>query len=332
MSTRRALVTGATGGLGLGLCAALREAGYFVRATGRSHVHVERLQRITDEFVRGDLLELDLRALCQNMDVVFHAAALSSPWGPEAAFHAANVVATERLLSASRTARADGFIFVSSPSIYAAFRDQPLLTEDTPLPRRSLNAYARTKRIAENRVLTANAPDFRTVSVRPRALIGPDDRVLLPRILALADRGWFPALRGGRALIELTDVRDAVAALITADQNLTAAAGRAINISGGQPTSVANLIRKLGEALRRPIELRPVPVQLALLLARASEVGASLTPSRPEPRLTRYGVATLAYTQTFDLTRARDLLGYRPVHDAVATAQALAARKGVEAA
>src|SRR5262245_54338258 len=173
--------------------------------------------------------------------------------------------------------------------------------------------------MAEELVLAANTPAFRTVSVRPRALIGPDDTVLLPRILALASRGWFPALRGGRALIELTDVRDAAAALVSADRNLDKAAGKAINISGGRATSVADLIGKLASALQRPVALRPIPVQVALLLARLSEAACSALPSRPEPRLTAYGVATLAYTQTFDLARARDLLGYQPAYDAVST-------------
>lgn len=325
MSARRALVTGATGGLGLSLCAALSENGYWVRATGRSAENAARLREISAEFVRGDLLDMDLKALCDGVDVVFHAAALSSPWGPEATFRAINVTAPERLLDAARSADASGFIFVSSPSIYAALKDQVALTEDSPLPAHALNAYAETKRIAEDLVLAANTAAFRTVSVRPRALIGPDDKVLLPRIIALASRGWFPALRGGRALIELTDVRDAAAALVKADQHLLEASGQAFNISGGRPTSVAELVGKLGAALEQPITLRPVPVQLALAIARVSEIVCGLLPTRPEPRLTTYGVATLAYSQTFDLTRARTVLGFEPSHDAVATAQTLAA-------
>lgn len=322
-------MTGATGGLGLSLCAALRDAGYFVRATGRSQAHEERLRQTADEFVRGDLLTMDLNTLHEGIDTVFHAAALSSPWGPEATFEAINVAATQRLLAASRTAGASGFVFVSSPSIYATLRDQPELSEESPLPQRSMNAYARTKRAAEGLVLAANTPAFRTVSIRPRALIGPDDKVLLPRILSLASRGWFPAMRGGRALIELTDVRDATSALVSAGKNLVTTAGKAINISGGQPTTVAQLVGKLAEALQRPIELRPIPLQLALFVARTSELACGLLPGRPEPRLTTYGVATLAYTQTFNLQRARDLLGYQPAHDPVATAQALTARSAV---
>lgn len=327
MNARRALVTGATGGLGLSLCATLKDAGYWVRASGRREANVARLQDSADEVVRGDLLDMDLPALCDSADVVFHAAALSSPWGPNAAFEAINVEATRRLLAAAKARGADGFVFVSSPSIYAALRDQHGLTEESPLPARALNAYARTKRAAEEIVLAASTAGFRTTAIRPRALIGPDDTVLLPRIVALAARGWFPALRGARALIELTDVRDAARAMVAADQNLAQAAAKAINISGGQPTSVATLIDKLGLALGRRVRLRPTPIGLALALARMSEIVCGTLPSRPEPKLTTYGVATLAFTQTFNLARAREVLGYAPRYDAVASAQELAARK-----
>jgi len=111
---------------------------------------------------------------------------------------------------------------------------------------------------------------------------------------------------------------------VQADQNLAQASGKAINISGGRPMSVTDLVGRLATALQRPVAMRPVPVQLALFIARASELVCSALPARPEPRLTTYGVATLAYTQTFDLTRAHELLGYQPSYDAVSTAQMLA--------
>lgn len=326
MSARRALVTGATGGLGLALVSALRGAGYGVRATGRNAAQAARLAGMGAEFGPADLLKADLAELCRDVDVVFHAAALSSPWGPRQAFQRINVDATRSLLQAARSGSVGSFVFVSSPSIYAAMKDQVGLTETSPLPAHALNAYAATKREAEEIVLAADASDFRTVSIRPRALIGPDDTVLLPRILALVSRGWFPLFRDGRALVELTDVRDAAQALIDADRYRERVGGKAINVSGGKATEVRELVRTLGDALGRTIALRPVPMRVAKAAARVSETVFSTLPGKPEPKLTTYGIATLAYSQTFDLSRARSLLGYEPRHDAVATARELAVR------
>jgi len=322
---RRALVTGATGGLGLALVKALRDEGYAVRATGRDPAAAERLESLGAEVALADLERPDAaRELCRNVEVVFHAAALSSPWGAPAHFQRVNVDATRGLLEAAREAGAGGFVFVSSPSIYARPQDQLDLTEADPPAARPLNDYAATKGEAERQVLAADAPGFATVAVRPRAIVGPDDRVLLPRILRLARRGRFPILRDGRALVELTDVRDAVQALMLADARREAVHGRAFNVSGGRPVSVRDLILSLGEALGQPVRLQSLPIAAAMAVAGAMEAVCARLPGRPEPPLTRYGVAALGYSQTFDLSRARDELGYAPRHDPLETAAAMA--------
>jgi nucleoside-diphosphate-sugar epimerase len=301
------------------------EAGDAVRATGRKPDALARLQTMGAEIVAGDLEGLDLQRLCSGRDAVFHAAALSSPWGRSSVFERINIHVTINLLAAAQAARCGSFVFVSSPSIYAALRDQIGLTEKDPPARHPLNAYARTKLIAERAVLAADAPNFRTVAIRPRALIGPDDAVLLPRVLRLVDRGRFPLLRGGRALIELTDVRDAARALILADQRRETVGGRAINISGGKPTSVAALVAALAEATGRTVKTTSIPVGLALAIAGLAEAVCAVLPGRSEPPATRYSIAALAYSQTFDLSFAVEALGFVPAYDALMTARALAA-------
>jgi nucleoside-diphosphate-sugar epimerase len=318
---RRALVTGATGGLGLALAAALTEAGYEVRATGRDTAVFPRLHALGCETVPADLTRPDVApALCAGMDVVFHAAALSSPWGTWPAFHAINVAATNALLAAAKAAGADNFVFVSSPSVYARLADQVGLTEKDPPARKPMNAYAATKLAAERDVIAAAAPGFAASAIRPRALVGPDDTVLLPRVLRVVKRGTFPLLRGGKALVELTDVRDAAHALVLADQHRAQASGQVFNISGGQPTPVRALAERLAQALGRPIRFRPVPLSLVMAAAALSEAVCAALPGRPEPSLTVYGVSTLAYSQTFDLSLARTVLGYSPQFDATQTA------------
>lgn len=324
--SRRALVTGATGGLGLALTRALLDAGYSVRATGRNPAAIERLHDMGAEAVTGDLFDLGADDVCRDVDVVFHAAALSSPWGPDAAFQRANVDLTADLLEAARRAGIDAFVFVSSPSVYARWADQTGITEDTTWPPRPLNAYSRTKGEAERLVLAADAPGFRTVAIRPRAIVGPDDAVLLPRILRLVKRGRFPLFREGRAMVELTDARDAARALVLADMCREAAGGQAINVTGGRPVAVADLVRRLGEALGVEVRTVSIPLVLGQALSVGADALCRILPDRPEPVLTPYTLSTLAWSQTFDLSRARRLLGYEPEHDAVETAMTVAPR------
>ncbi len=44
-----------------------------------------------------------------------------------------------------------------------------------------------------------------------------------------------------------------------------------------------------------------------------------MTGAENEPVLTRYTLAAMSYSQTFDLVPSRQLLGYEPRHDAVET-------------
>lgn len=325
MTGRRALVTGATGGLGLSLVQTLREAGYVVRVTGRDRAMRPRLEAAGAEVVLADLTAAGAAdGLCRGMEVVFHAAALSSPWGRPAAFRAINVEATERLLEAAQRCGADGFVFVSSPSIFARPRDQLTLRDDDPPASPPMNDYAATKLEAERLVRAADAPGFATVSIRPRAVVGPDDKVLLPRVLRLVRRGRFPLLNGGGALIELTDVRDACRALLLADERRGAAHGRAFNVSGGRPTPVRVLVERLAAAIDRPIRFVPLPTGAVMAVAAVAEVACRLAPGRPEPPLTPYSVAALAFSQTFDLSGAEAALGYRPMHDPLESAEAVA--------
>lgn len=324
-SGRRALVTGATSGIGLTLVPALIAEGYEVRATGRSAAALGRLEAMGAETIAADLGDPAAGAsLCGDIDVVFHVAGLSSPWGPDVAFQRANVDATRDLLAAARAGGCDGFVFVSSPSVYAAPRDRLALTEASPPADPPMNAYAATKLAAEKLVLGADGPTMRCVAIRPRAVVGPDDKVLLPRLLRVVRRGRFPLLNEGRAQVELTDVRDVAAALILADRHRVAAGGRAINIAGGQPYAIRDLVLALGAELGREIRFLTVPVGIATAVAGAMEWVCRLLPGRPEPPVTRYSLATLAWSQTFDLSLARDMLGYRPAHDALETARAAA--------
>ena len=321
---RRVLVTGATGGLGLSLVAALQARGYFVRATGRKASAGRRLAEAGAEFIAAELTDLDAADhLCRGMDSVIHAAALSSPWGRDADFRKINVDATRALLDAARREGCRRFVFVSSPSVYARPLDQFGLTESDPLPSHFLNAYAATKAEAERRVIAANDPEFACVSLRPRAIVGPDDQVLLPRFLRLIEKGAFPLVRDGAAQIELTDVRDAARALILAEEKAPELGGKVFNISGGQAVTIKATVVALAEALGRPVRFVHLPFTPLRWTAATMEAVARALPGRPEPPLTVYSLCTLAFSQTFDLTCARTQLGFAPSHDALANAAAI---------
>jgi nucleoside-diphosphate-sugar epimerase len=322
------LVTGAAGFLGSHVAEGLAARGHDVVA------HARRLEQMDacwsgagrEAFapvrqVAADLVHDDLDALVEGCDAVVHCAAKSSPWGPAAEFDAANVVATERILDASRRAGVRRFVHIGSPSIYFRFEDQLDVAEGFTPPQHWITDYARSKWESEVRVQAAAAAGLHALVLRPRAVFGPRDNAILPRLLKVAERGWFPLVHGGRALIDVTCVENVVQAVGDALEADVAGDGRAYNLSNGEPLHVASLLSMLFAALELDVRRVPVPRKLAVGLAGVAEFVANRRPGRPEPRLTRYGVGVIGYSQTLDLARARRELAYAP---AVSTAEGLA--------
>lgn len=309
------LVTGATGGFGRVLAGMLHADGRPVIATGRNVQAGAELAAGGMRFIPADLVSAPLASLLDGVETVFHLAARSSPWGPRDSFQADNLVATTRLLDAARAAGCRRFVFASTPSIYTRAADQFGLTEASPLPRRAPNDYAATKYAAECAVLAAADGDLATVALRPRAIIGPHDRTLLPRLLRAADKGLLPLPGGGRALVEPTDARDAARAFIAAEAACESVSGKAFNISGAVALPFAALAKHVFARLGRRVRIVAVPRRLALLAARAAETVARRLPGQPEPVLTAYGAMVVGWSQTFDLSAARGALGWSPRHE-----------------
>ncbi len=310
---RRALITGATGGLGRHLAEYLRPRGYDIRASGRNLAAGAALRDGGIDFIPADLTDPGVAdALCAGRDVVFHCAALSAPWGRAADFQRINITATQALLDAARRQRVGMFVHVSTPSLYFDFSDRYDLAEDAPLPARFVNAYAATKFAAEGHVLAARGAGLKCCILRPRAIFGVHDRVLLPRLLRVARHGRFPLLRGGAAQIDVTCAENVAQAMWLCDQNRDGADGGVFNISNGTPLSIRALLSQVFEALEMRVRLRPAPWRLLHGVAAGMEAVARLLPGQPEPALTRYSLGVLAFGQTLDIGAARRVLGYAP--------------------
>jgi nucleoside-diphosphate-sugar epimerase len=311
------VVTGGTGFLGRHTVWRLAAQGHRVVFTGRDARAAATVQALAARdagFVRldhgSDGARAALSACCRGADAVVHCAALASPWGRRQAFERSNVQAVDDVLAACREQGVAKLVHISSPSIYFEYADRLHVREDDPLPA-PVNDYARTKRAAEALVLAAGLPH--SVILRPRAIFGPWDNALLPRLLRLIRLGRVPLLRGGRALIDMTyvdNVVDAIEASLALPAN-PAGTAPVFNISNGEPVETGDLFGRISAAFGMPFAATPRPYVVADLAARLLEAGARLAPGW-EPPFTRYSLGAIAFSQTLDLSRAASLLGYRP--------------------
>jgi nucleoside-diphosphate-sugar epimerase len=304
----RIAVTGATGFLGGRVVAEALARGHEVVALGRDVSRGAALAKSGARFYRCDLADAaTMRRRFEGADAVVHSAALSSPWGTRKAFEAANVVGTRNVVQAADRSGVRRLVHVSTPSIYFEFTDRLGIREDDPLPK-PVNEYARTKLLAETEAAAFGGELF---VLRPRGIFGPGDTTILPRLLAAARKGGLPLLRGGNALVDLTYV-DVVADAVIRAVEAPAEARGTYNVTNGKPVAVKWLVERVTSCLGVKFLWKPAPVSLTIAAARGLELAARIDPRKPEPRVTAYGVGLLAYSQTLDISAARDRLGWTP--------------------
>jgi len=309
------LVTGGTGFLGGHLARRLHELGHRVTALGR---RADPGLPTGMEFSQADLGDRDaIVEACRGRDAVFHAGALTGIWGDREVFHRTNVTGTDHIIEGCLKHGVSKLIYTSSPSVVYAGGDLENADESLPYAGRFLCDYPRTKAIAEKRVLEANGQDgLQTVALRPHLIWGPGDPHLVPRILERARQGRLVQVGDGKNRVDLIYIDNAVAGHLRALDALMAErpiAGRAYFLSDGRPVVLWEWIHKLLAAMDVPPVTRSISHRTGLRLGALLESVHRMFGLRGEPRMTRFLASQLATSHYFDISRAREELGYEPV-------------------
>ncbi|MBP2624153.1 NAD-dependent epimerase/dehydratase family protein [Streptococcus oricebi] len=307
----KVLVTGATGFLGGYVIKELLGRGYEVRAFGRNQELGQALIKEGVDFVSGDFTkEAEIMAACQGMDAVVHAGALSTIWGPWSDFYQANVYGTQLVLKACMEHGIKRLVYISSPSIYAAAKDQLGIKETDAPQENNLNNYIKSKLMAER--LIKNCPQIPSIVLRPRGLFGIGDNSILPRVLAMSQRLGLPLLKGGQQLMDMTCVENVALAIALALEAKDEAVGQIYNITNGEPRTFKSLLDELLDGLGQEKRYLRLPAGLIGFFASSLEGFYRLFQLKKEPPLTRYSYYLLRYSQTLDISKAQEDLGYEP--------------------
>jgi nucleoside-diphosphate-sugar epimerase len=288
------LVTGGAGFIGSHLSEELIRRGHRVRVadslvTGRR----SNLDHLPDvEFLEGDLAELPfaIRAAA-GVDVVLHQAALPSV--PRSvkdpiSSNRANVDATLNVLVAARDAGVRRVVFAGSSSAYGNTLTLPKHEE---MPTSPLSPYALQKVVGEQYLkMFTTLYGLETVTIRYFNVFGPrqDPSSAYSGVISLFATALLenraPTIYGdGEQSRDFTYVANVVDGVLRAAE-APGASGQVINIATGRRISL-NL---LFEEMRRLI-------------------GADVTPRYESTR------AGDVRDSQADITRAREILGYRPL-------------------
>lgn len=292
------LLTGASGFVGSSFFGMMKDRpGIRIHGVGRRPMPFA-------EYTQCDLtVPFDLD---QSPDVVIHGAARSLPWGKAEEFHRQNVTATRNVIDFCERKGVKHLVYISSSSVFYREQDQEGMTERTPIGPEFVNHYARTK--YEGECLVRNFPG-RSVILRPRAVFGPGDTVLFPRILAAALAGKMyrferdgPPVKGDLIYIDTLCeymLRAAVDPAVEGDFNLT----------NNEPVEIEPFLWGIFERLGIRFPEKKMSCEKALKVATAIEWFYKIFLPRTEPPITRFGIGVLAYSKTFDASKTLRVLG-----------------------
>lgn len=270
----RALVTGAAGFVGSNLVDSLLESGdtvlgvdcftpYYDPAAKRENL-ARAHANASFEFAEADLRTVDIAALLDGVDVVYHQAAqpgVRLSWSEGfTEYVALNVGVTQRLLEAVHRARpAARIVYACSSSVYGNQPRYPTTEDDLPRPH---SPYGVTKLAGEHLCgLYAENFGLHTISLRYFTVYGPRQRpdMSIYRLCEAAlHRETFPRFGDGTQIREFTFVDDIVRGNIaagTADVH----SGSYVNLAGGSEITLNELIELVGELAGASVKVDDQP-------------------------------------------------------------------------
>ncbi len=269
--------------------------------------------------LRGDLTDASFTSgsiASSGADAVVHTAAVAGVWGSWEHFYSINTQATEHLISACRAAKIRTLVFTSSPSVTFAGGDQRGVDESEKYPDKWLCHYPHTKALAEQAVLQNHRPDeLHTLALRPHLIWGENDPHILPRLLDRARSGRLRIVGSGTNRVDTVHVVNAAAAHLDALDALLAeplrSGGRAYFIAQDEPVNCWDWISQVCEIGGVTPPKKSISFAAAYAIGGALELAYRWTRRRSEPPMTRFVASQLARDHYFDISAAKQRLGYR---------------------
>ena len=313
------LVTGYGGFLGRAICRELLSHGYRVRGLARgSYPHLQELGVECVQASATDPSACD--AACKGVNAVIHTAALAGVWGPPKTYEHINIDATTNLLNSCKKNGIGAFVYTSSPSVTFNGTAQCNIDEQVPYPTNWLCHYPRTKAIGEQHVLSSNDPNrFASCALRPHLIWGVGDPHLIPRVIDKCRSGKLRRVGDGKNLIDTVHVDAAATAhrlalerMLDRDQN---AAGRAYFVTDGSPVECWDWITTILNSANLTAPNKSISFRTAYRIGGVLESIYRLFRISSEPPMTRFVAAQLGVDHYFDITAAKQRLGYVPIQN-----------------
>src|SRR5918911_4577777 len=203
-ASRKILITGGAGFLGINLARHLLSRGYAVASLDVEDFDYPERDRV--EIIKGDIRNKAIvdRAV-QGADFVVHTAAALPLYSPDD-IYTTDVEGTRNVLDASLRHGVERFVHVSSTAVYGIPDHHPLYETDRL---EGVGPYGQAKIQAEMICLEYRAKGMVVPIIRPKSFVGPERLGVFALLYDWAYTGHnFPMIGTGKNRYQLLDVED----------------------------------------------------------------------------------------------------------------------------
>ena len=131
----------------------------------------------------------------------------------------------------------------------------------------------------------------------------------MPRIIKAHNQGKLRIIGTGNNVVNLTSISNMVEAVRLSIE--TPHYNEDYNITNDESVKLWDSINTTLQLINKEPITKKVPLRIAIAFANILELMARLLNKNKEPVLTKYTVDLLSKSTTFDITKAKELLGYK---------------------
>lgn len=304
----KVLVTGGSGFTGHNLSKRLLSEGHEVRLLVRSSSRVALAPSDLLEVQEGDIRDqAAVEKAVNGVEKVFNIAAMyRSAASVDQDYWDIHVKGTRHLVEAALKYDVSRFIHCSTVGVHGDVKEPPA-TEESPFA--PADIYQRTK--LEGELLAREFAEKNSLQlsvIRPTAIYGPRDLRLL-KLFKLAVKRVTPVIGDGKIFYHMVYIDDLVEGFILASEH-EAAVGEVFIIGGDENMILNDLLSTIAKITSQPeakFHIPALPFQLAGSLCEKICIPLGI-----EPPIYRRRVDFFTKSRSFDISKAKSLIGYKP--------------------
>jgi len=304
------LVTGATGFVGLNLCKRLVRDKADVVAFVRASSKTAKLNEIGVDCRIVDICDPEsIENNFEKFSTVYHLAAIfRNEKVDQNEFGRVNVDATRNLFEISKKVGVQRFVHCSTMGVHGSIKNPPGNETCDYNPGDHYQQSKLDGEVVTHEYMKMGLP---ISVVRPAGIYGPEDFRFL-KLFSAVNGGYFMMIGSGKTLFHAVFIDDLIEGMLLCAKR-EEAVGEVFTMAGSRYSTITELVNSIADVLGKPHPRLRFPYQRAYIASLICEKICRVFNVKPPifPRRVDF----FSKNHSFDISKARCLLGFEPKND-----------------